>query len=108
MLEDCGVSYAPNAGLPDLYKAVAGELKLSRQSVPATATGSDAAQRVLRGLVTAVQNLAELRNALGMGHGRAQRAPALERHARLAMNASRTVAEFLLATWHERQGASGG
>ena len=52
-----------------------------------------------------MQNLAEVRNALGVGHGRAQRVAALERHARLAMNASRTVADFLLTTWHERKGA---
>jgi hypothetical protein len=30
-----------------------------------------------------------------------------ERHARLAMNASQAVTEFLLATWHERKGSSG-
>lgn len=58
------------------------------------------------GLVTAVQSLAELRNALGVGHGRAQRIPSLERHTRRAMNASRTVAEFLLATWHQRRNES--
>ena len=103
ILEDCRVAYAANAGLLDLYKAVAQELRLSRESVPATAKGSEAAQRVLQGLVTTVQNLAELRNAMGVGHGRAQRVPALERHARLAMNASRAVAEFLLSTWHERK-----
>ena len=105
ILDDCGVAYAATATLPDLYKAVAQELKLSRESVPANAKGSEAAQRVLQGLVTAVQNLAELRNALGVGHGRALRVPALERHARLAMNSSRTLADFLLTTWHERKGA---
>jgi hypothetical protein len=106
ILEDLGVAYTPTATLPDLYKSVATELRLSREAVPASAKGSEAAQRVLQGLVTAVQNLAELRNALGLGHGRAQRVPALERHARLAMNASRTVADFLLSTWHERKGST--
>lgn len=104
ILDDCGVTYAATATLPDLYKAVAQELKLTRESVPANAKGSESAQRVLQGLVTTVQNLAELRNALGVGHGRASRVPALERHARLAMNASRTLADFLLTTWHDRKG----
>ena len=103
ILEDLDVTYAPSASLPDLYRSVAQELRLSRESVSANAKGSEAAQRVLQGLVTSVQNLAELRNALGVGHGRAQRVPALERHARLAVNASRTLAEFLLETWHERR-----
>jgi hypothetical protein len=105
VLDDYGVAYGSSATLPELYKAVSWELGLSRQAVPTSAKGSEAAQRVLQSMVTAVQNLAELRNALGVGHGRAQRVPALERHARLAMNASRTIAEFLLATWHERKGA---
>ena len=103
ILDDCGVSMDPAASLPDLYKGVAKELRLARELVPENAKGGEAAQRVLQGLITAVQNLAEMRNALGVGHGRARRIPALERHARLAMNASRTVAEFLLATWHERR-----
>jgi abortive infection Abi-like protein len=106
ILEDRAISYLPTATLPDLYKAVAAELRLSRESVQSSAKGSEAAQRVLQGLVTSVQNLAELRNALGLGHGRAQRIPALERHARLAMNASRTIADFLLSTWHERKGVA--
>lgn len=67
------------------------ELRLSRQAVPASAKGSEAAQRVLQGLVTSVENLEEPRHALGVGHGPAQRLPDLERHARLAVNASRTV-----------------
>jgi hypothetical protein len=55
-----------------------------------------------------VQNLAELRNAIGVGHGRPQPVRALERHARLAMGASSTVADFLLSTWHARRDAHDG
>jgi hypothetical protein len=107
ILEDCGVAYSSSASLPDLYRAVALELHLFRDSVSSAAPGGDAAQRVLQGLVTTIQNLAELRNALGVGHGRPQRVPALERHARLAMNASHTVSDFLLSTWHDRKGTLG-
>jgi hypothetical protein len=105
VLDDYGVSYARNASLPDLYKAVSVELRLSRESVPDSAKGSQAAQRVLQNLMTAVQGLAELRNELGLGHGRTAPSPALARHARLAANSARAVVEFLLETWHARKDA---
>lgn len=108
VLDDYGVSYGKTASLPDLYKAVASELGLSRDAVPDSVKGSAAAQRVLQNLMTAVQGLAELRNELGLGHGRTAPSPALARHARLAANAARTVVEFLLETWHERKAAANG
>jgi hypothetical protein len=86
-----------------LYKKTAKALKIDREAVPDSAKGSQAAQRVLQNLATAVQALTELRNELGLGHGRTRPSAALERHARLAFNASRTVVEFVLQTWHERQ-----
>jgi len=73
--------------------------------VPASAKGSAAAQRVLQNLMTVVQGLAELRNELGLGHGRTAPSPAYARHARLAANAARTVVEFVLETWHDRESA---
>jgi hypothetical protein len=103
VLNDYGVAYAKTASLPDLYKSVATELRLLREAVPDSAKGSAAAQRVLQNLMTAVQGLAELRNELGLGHGRTAPSPALARHARLAAKAARTVVEFLLETWHERK-----
>ena len=103
VLDDYGVSYSRGTQLPELYKLAAGELGLSRESVPGSAKGSAASQRVLQNLSTAVQGLAELRNELGLGHGRTTPSPALARHARLAANAARTVVEFVLETWHERK-----
>jgi hypothetical protein len=103
VLDDYGIAYSRSASLPDLYKAVATELRISRDAVPHSAKGSQAAQRVLQNLMTAVQNLAELRNELGLGHGRTEPSPALARHARLAANAARTIVEFILETWHERK-----
>jgi hypothetical protein len=70
--------------------------------------GSAAAHRVLQNLATSVQGLAELRNELGLGHGRTASSPALARHARLAANSARAVVEFLLETWHERKREAGG
>lgn len=104
VLDDYGVAYDErSASLTDLYKLVANELGLTRDSVPTSVKGSQASHRILQNLSTAVQNLAELRNELGLGHGRTTSSPALARHGRLAANASRTVVDFTLATWHERK-----
>jgi hypothetical protein len=92
VLDDYGLPYAKAAKLLELYKAAANSAK-----------GSQASQRVLQNLATMVQSLAELRDELGLGHGRSKTSPALERHARLACNASRTLTEFVLETWQTRK-----
>jgi hypothetical protein len=107
ILEDYGIDYNKNDSLLDLYKKAAKALKLNREAVPESAKGSEAAQRVLQNLATAVQSLAELRNELGLGHGKTKPSPAFARHARLAFNASRAVVEFLLETWHVRRDQEG-
>jgi Abortive infection C-terminus len=84
------------------YLKVADLLELKAESVPGNAKGSEASQQVLRTLVTTVQSLAELRNELGIGHGQSIRSVALARHARLALNATMTIAEFVLDTWQSR------
>jgi hypothetical protein len=89
ILEDYKVETRKGEGLPDLYKKV-------QKAVPESRKGSEATVKTLRSLVTAIQGLAELRNELGLGHGRARRSPALSRHGRLAFNAAVTVSEFLL------------
>ena len=71
--------------------------------MPGNRKGSDSARKVLQNLATTVQAMAELRNELGLGHGKTRHSEALERHARLAFNASRTVVEFVLQTWHQRK-----
>lgn len=103
VLDDYGVTYERGAGLSELYRLVAGELGLSRTAVPSSVKGSQASHKVLQNFSTAVQCLAELRNEIGLGHGGTVPSPALGRHARLAANAARTIAEFVLETWHERQ-----
>ena len=105
VLDDYGVQAAPSTDLNDLYKLAAKELALSRESVPESAKGSRASHRVLQNLTVAVQSLAELRNELGLGHGRTRASPAHARHARLAANSARAVVEFILETWHERREA---
>jgi hypothetical protein len=103
VLDDYDVAYDKSDDMLDLYKKAAKVLKINREAVPDSAKGSQAAQRILQNLATAVQSLTELRNELGLGHGKTRPSSALERHARLAFNASRTIVEFVLQTWHERQ-----
>lgn len=102
ILDRTGETYNRNDDLPALYKQVATLLKLRADSVPESTKGSQSAAMILRTLTTTVQGLAELRNELGLGHGRAAASPALARHARLALNSTVTVSEFLLDTWQQR------
>ena len=88
--------------VPQLYRKVADLLALSAESVPASARGSEASQKILRTLVTTVGTLAELRNELGIDDGMSERSAALARHVGLALNVTVTVAEFILETWQDR------
>jgi hypothetical protein len=103
ILDDYGVEYSTRDDLPDLYKKVQKVMKLNAEAVPGDKRGSEAAVKALRALVTTIQSLAELRNAIGRGHGRTTRSPAVSRHARLAFNSAVAVTEFLLDTWHVRR-----
>jgi hypothetical protein len=103
ILDDYDVSYRKGEDLMGLYKKVQKVLRLNAEAVPDDRKGSKAAVKTLRALVTTVQSLAELRNEIGSGHGRSKRSPALTRHGRLAFNASVSVVEFLLDTWHVRK-----
>ena len=102
ILDRSSVAYAQREDIPQLYRRVADLLELKANSVPESAKGSESAQQILRTLVTTIQSMAELRNELGIGHGQSTRSAALARHARLALNATVTVAEFVLDTWHAR------
>lgn len=102
ILDRAGSQYSNGEDLPALYRRTSELLRLNAQSVPDSPKGSRSAQMVLRTLVTTVQGLAELRNELGLGHGRAATSPARARHARLAHNATVAVAEFLLDTMEAR------
>jgi len=103
ILDNANVSYSRSDDLMSLYKLVQAELSLNANAVPDSARGSKAAVKTLRALVTTLQSLAELRNELGLGHGRTERSPALTRHARLAFNTTVALTEFLLETRRDRQ-----
>lgn len=102
ILDKRGIAYG-NDDLPKLYKKVATELGLAKESVPDSAKGSEAAHKILGALNTAVYGLAELRNQIGRGHGRSSASPALDRHARLAFNTAVSLTEFLYDTLQDRE-----
>jgi hypothetical protein len=102
ILDRSGVAYGQREDIHQLYRHVADLLELKADSVPESAKGSESAQQILRTLVTTIQSLAELRNELGIGHGKSTRSVALTRHARLALNATVTISEFVLDTWQVR------
>lgn len=102
ILDKLGIAYGKD-DLPALYKRVSVELGLARESVPGHVKGSEAAQKTLGGMNSAIQGLAELRNQLGRGHGRTTASPALERHARLAFNTAVALTEFLYDTLQDRE-----
>lgn len=107
ILDDFDIKYRPRDDLVSLFKQTALALRIRPEDVPGDRRGAQAAQRTLRALVPLVQALAELRNELGLGHGRSGPSIAPARHARLAFNAATTVVEFLLDTWEVRRSETG-
>lgn len=103
ILDDYGVEHTKRDDLPALYKKVQKVLRLNAEAVAGDSAASKAAVEALRALVSTVQGLAQMRNAMGLGHGRTKASVALTRHARLAFNATVAVVEFLLDTWRVRR-----
>ena len=103
ILEDYGEPAPKNANLGQLYKQVAGALKLDPAAVEGDNEASRAARQVLQGLVGVAAGMGELRTRIGRGHGRAQASPARQRHAELTTSCAAALTLFLLDTWHERR-----
>lgn len=97
------VTFTTSAGLPDLTKLLAKELKLVPEGVSEQARGADAVKQVLRNLSAITHNLAELRGLYGSGHGRDGQHRGLEpRHARLAVASAVAFIDFVTETHHRR------
>ena len=79
--------------LQRLFKAVAKELRIDDQRTDL----DDNFKQVVRGLVQVVNGLAPIRNKMSDGHPR-QRKPA-PHHARVIVNAAKTVAVFLVESY---------
>ncbi|BAS18670.1 conserved hypothetical protein (plasmid) [Arthrobacter sp. Hiyo8] len=103
ILDQENVEYGRSDEIPTLYKKVGAALNVNAESVPSSAPASQTVQKILRTLATTVQSIAELRNEIGTGHGRTAPSIATEMHARLALNSTVTVAEFLLSALQQRR-----
>ncbi|TCK65771.1 abortive infection family protein [Curtobacterium sp. PhB136] len=88
--------------LPGLYGEAARALGIHGEAVPGDRRGSDAVKGMLRNLASLVRNVAEARNSMGTGHGRADTSSAERRHARLVFNTTVAVTEFVADTWASR------
>ena len=79
------------------------ELKLVPDGVADEVKGAKSIKSLLGNLTIIVQNLAELRNLYGTGHGKHGRRKGLSsRHARLIVGAATTLVVFLFETHSER------
>lgn len=79
--------------LPKLYRRVLKKLNLD----PSRKDISDSLKQVLSGLISVVAGLSSLRNRMSDAHVRSYRPS--EHHARLVVNASRTISDFLCQTY---------
>ena len=99
ILDECGVEYRDGTDLPKLYGLTSKELNLA----PSQHT-EDAFKRILGGVESVVNGLANLRNRLGDAHGQGKRpVKPLPRHAELAVNIAGSMASFLLATFEAKR-----
>jgi hypothetical protein len=103
ILDQEGVSFGESEDVPALYRKVGEALGISAESIPDSGPASQTLKKLMRTLTTTVACVAELRNAIGTGHGRTATSPATEIHARLALNSTVVVAEFLLGTLQQRR-----
>jgi hypothetical protein len=102
ILDAHGIAHKRSDDLPTLYKAVNKALDLAGSSVDADPGASTAVNGLLRALAGSVQSLGELRNRAGTGHGRATSSTAGRPHARLALNSTVAITEFLFDIWETR------
>lgn len=103
ILDGTNCTYGDNDDLPKLYNAAAEFLSLAPSQ-----HSEQVFKSILGNCQSVVGLLAGIRNKLGDSHGQGKRyVKPKPRHAELAVNLAGSVAMFLVATWHDRQGKSG-
>lgn len=89
--------------LTRLVRETRSALRLLPDDIHDSVKGAEAIKRVLGGLGSIAQNIAELRNLYGTGHGRSSKKRGIEpRHARLASGVAAALVTFLLETHWQR------
>ena len=98
ILDEEGIESNAKGDLTRLYKEVADILQLSPDNY-----GEEIFKQILGSCAGIASGLAGLRNAYGDSHGKGPKyVKPSPRHARLAINASMTLAEFLIATYEKK------
>lgn len=101
ILEERGKPVSGTPDIPTLTKTTLKELQLVPDGVEESVRGADTIKRVLRSLGSIANDLNELRNLYGTGHGKSMKSVGLtERHARLAVGAAVAYTTFL---WDRHQ-----
>lgn len=99
-----GGTYSKNDDLMALFKKTSKLLQLSPNDVDGSDAAAGSIRRILGSLGQVVQATAELRNALGTGHGRSGTTASVveTRHAHLVVGAAAAVGTFLFETYEHR------
>lgn len=102
ILAERGTTISKSPDISNLTKDTLKALKLVPDGIPESARGSDVIKRLLNNLGTIGNSLAELRGLYGTGHGKDGKFEGLTpRHAKLAVGAASTLANFLFDTHKE-------
>ena len=103
ILNERGISLGTNPDLSELTKATFKELKLTPEDIPAANKGADSIKRILSNLASVSNEINNLRNLYGTGHGKIANALGLDaRHSKLVVGSSATLVRFLFESHQEQ------
>jgi hypothetical protein len=99
VLSERQIAYTPSAKLPALVANAQQALGLGASAVDGSGDAADALRKILGSLTTLTQGLIELRNRVGVDHGR-ESVPGWvrPRHARMAAGAAQVWCQLMLET----------
>jgi len=97
VLSERAIAYDAGIDFPKLVRLTMTSMELVNCSVSDARKTADAVKRLLSGLLTVTDSMAQLRNLQGTGHGKEAESTVLPpRHARLMVGAATALAVFLL------------
>lgn len=103
ILDEMRITYNNNIELTSLMKKVYSALELDVKSIDKDRKDVEIATKILGNLTAITQNMAELRNAFGDGHGKNSTFRNLpSRYAELAVGTSTSVVHFIWKTYEDR------
>lgn len=104
ILDELRVDYDGKLEMMPLMKLVLKELGLSANSQNKETEAGKIASKILGNLASITQNMAELRNSFGDGHGKSKTFVSLPpRYARVAVGTGTTFVYFLWETYQDRK-----